>query len=733
MKTLRCLAVLGLFCFTPSLAPAAPPDSTPILRAGPDRITVLPAKTFLNPTLQGPWNHANLQATWSQSTGPGRANFDDAHALNTAASFSVPGDYTLLLTVHSDQTSQSNSLRVHVQPDEAMHPLVPVQITTSYQINSPFWKDRYRALLINWIPHCYEMISDPHLKEGGIENFVQAGNKLAGKPHQPHVGAVFANAWVYNTIETMCWAQMFDAQGDQQIMDAQAAMRMKLNEWIPIILSAQEPDGYIDTKYTLTGLPRWTNKWDHEGYQAGYFLEAAIAHYRMTHGQDRRLYDAAKRLADCWCNHIGPAPKLSWYEGHEELEQALVRFAQLVDEVDGAHAGDRYVALSKFLLDSRGDGEPYDQSQLPIIQQYEAVGHAVRAAYLYTGIAAMTAQTGDPYYQSAVQSIWSDLVNRKYYLTGGIGSGETPEGFGVDYSLPNKSYCESCASCGELFFQHNMNLAYHNAKYADLYEQTLYNGILSDLDLQGNNFTYTNELDSDHLRYPWHECPCCVGNFPRTLLQMPTWMYAKDANTAYVNLFIGSQADIGPVAGTDLHITQQTDYPLSGKVRIIVNPSEARDFTLAIRTPKREVSELYHATPSADGIDSISVNGQPITPTIQDGYAKITRTWHAGDQIDLTLPMKIQRMTASEQVAADHNRVALQYGPLIYNIETVDQDIDKPLAPNSELTTQWRSDLLDGVIVIHGQFTDGSPLLAIPNYARNNRGGRSIVWMRAQN
>ena len=245
------------------------------------------------------------------------------------------------------------------------------------------------------------------------------------------------------------------------------------------------------------------------------------------------MYRAARRLADCWCEHIGPAPKKSWYDGHEELEQALVRLGKFVDAEEGPGKGRKYIELAKFLLDCRRNGEEYDQSHLPVTRQYEAVGHAVRAAYLYSGMAGVAMETGDVDYQSALLSIWENLVHKRYYVTGGIGSGETSEGFGPNYSLPNNAYCESCSNCGELFFQHKMNAIYHQSRFADLYEDTFYNAILGDVDLEAKNFTYTNALDSSEKRYPWHGCPCCVGNIPRTLLMLPTWMYATGKDSLY--------------------------------------------------------------------------------------------------------------------------------------------------------------------------------------------------------
>jgi uncharacterized protein len=708
------------------------PNFAPSVTAGVDRVVVLSGRTYLNGTVKDDGKvRPAPSVAWSKESGPGTVRFEKADAAATTARFSAAGRYVLKLTANDGQLSRSDTVHVTVDlPPPARH-LDPIY-TTVYKIDSPLWSRRTKQITVNWVPHCYNKISDPKLPEGGIENFVQAGNKLAGRPYVRHVGPVFANAWVHNTVESMCVALMVDPQEDQELIAAQRAIRAKLDDWIPKILSAQEPDGYLQTCYTLDGHRRWTNKFDHEGYLAGYFIESAIAHYLATNKADGRMYKAAKKLADCWCDNIGPAPKRAWYEGHEELEQALVRLARFVDDVDGAGKGRKYVALAKFLTDSRRNGEEYDQSHLPVVQQYEAVGHAVRAVYCYSGMADIAMETGDVDYHSAVKSIWSNIVNKKYYVTGGVGSGETSEGFGKDYSLPNNAYCESCSGCGELFFQHKLNLTYHDAKYADLCEETLYNAVLGDLDLEAKNFTYTNALDSHGARYPWHGCPCCVGNIPRTLLMLPTWMYAKGEDGLYVNLFIGSSVTVENVAGTNVQMVQATDYPWNGKVSITVNPAKAKDFVIKLRVPNRGVSGLYTAAPSCDGITSLSVNGEPATPAVDKGYAAINRTWKPGDKIELVLPMRVQRVKASGKVAADVGRVALRYGPLVYNIESVDQNVDLVLGPNAALSTEWKPELLDGVTIIKGAFTNGAAMTAIPNYARNNRGGRSLVWIKDQ-
>jgi DUF1680 family protein len=719
--------------------------------AGVDRITMLRGKTYLNgwvgygtpprrdrgrpaaaappPEPPGP----PPAAAWTKESGPGDVAFADAKAGVTTATFSAPGSYVLKLTADNGQSTSASTLIVNVEPPPpATH--LDVVHTKGYRISSPFWKGRAKALIVSWIPHCVDQINRTDLDQGpgGIDNFVEAGKALAGQPHGNHKGYVFSNAWVHQTVEAMSIALMIDPQGDKEIIEAHAKMRATLEDWIPKILSAQYPDGYLQTAFTLPRIDgkgvvtngpfeRWARRGDHEGYVAGYFLESAINHYLMTGRRDARLYDAAKKLADCWCTNIGPAPKKEWFDGHQEMEQALVRFGRFVNETEGGRQGQKYIELAKFLLDCRRNGTEYDQSHLPVVQQYEAVGHAVRAVYSYSGMADVAVETHDVDYQSAVKSLWDNIVNRKYYVTGGVGSGETSEGFGPNYSLRNNSYCESCSSCGEIFFQWKMNLAYGDARYADLYEDTLYNALLGGIDLEGRNFFYTNPLDANALRTPWHSCPCCVGNIARTLLMLPTWTYAKTADGIYVNLFAGCTATIENVAGTDVEMVQETDYPWGGKVSITVNPVAPRRFSVRIRVPNRAVSSLYTSTPDANGLVSVSVNGSAVKAAIEKGYAVITRAWRAGDRIDVVLPMKIQRVRASERIVADQGRVALRYGPLVYNIEKVDQDITQPLASDTPLTTEWRPDLLGGVTVIKGAFADGSPLLAIPNYARYNR------------
>lgn len=747
------------------------PKFPPSVIGDVDRVVVLGGKTYLHGEIKslGGSVGTSTSATWSKEAGPGNVTFADPHALETTATFSKIGDYVLKLTATDQDWDGSSTLKVKVENPPPAKPL-GVVYTKRYKIDSPLWNHRAKALLTSWIPFCVQQINTPDLPQGsgGIDNFVDAAKSLRGEPLEEghgHRGLVFSNAWVHQTVESMCIALMVDPQGDEEIIAAQDKMRETLEDWIPKILAAQEPDGYLQTAFSMRRVyrdrdgayrydngpfRRWSRRDDHEGYTAGYFIESAINHYTLTNGADLRLYNAAKKLANCWVDNIGPPPKREWYDGHQEMEQALVRFGRFVNDRDGNGEGDDYIRLAKFLLDSRRDGSQYDQSHRPVQQQYEAVGHAVRAVYSYSGMADVATETGDLDYRSAVMSLWDNIVNKKYYVTGGIGSGDTSEGFGPDYSLRNNAYCESCSSCGEIFFQYKMNLSYHDAKYADLYEETFFNALLGALDLPGKNFYYQNPLDSGRPRYPWHGCPCCVGNIPRTLLMLPTWTYVKDRDGIYVNLFVGSTIQIENVAGTDVEMVQQTNYPWDGRVAITVNPAEETLFALRVRSPQRSVSGLYDSTPKADGITSLAVNGSPIELEIVDDYAVIRRKWKKGDTVEFELPMLPQRVKCSDEVVANRGRVALRRGPLLYNIESVDGNkMDGVLDPNSELTTEWRSDLLGGVVVIHGKFTDGSPLLAIPNFVRNNRnaatggnettdrrrgrsGGQSIVWIKDQ-
>lgn len=705
------------------------PKFAPVVAAGVDRTVMLGSASYLLGRAAWLDRKPGEAARWRKLSGPGEVTFGDASAPVTTAKVSALGDYQLELVARGDGFTSKSTLRLRAEAPPPKDRL-EVVYTTPYSILSPLWKARAKSLIVNWIPHCVRYCERTDLKErggeGGLDNFIEAAKALRGEPHGKHKGYVFSNAWIHQTIESICIALMVDAQGDPEILAAQAGMRTTLEKWIPIVLAAQEPDGYLQTAYTLAERDKWPTRWnpgnrgDHEGYVAGYFIESAINHYTLTQGKDLRLYDAAKKLADCWAANIGPGKKV-WFDGHQEMEQALVRFGRFVNDMEGAGKGDAYIALARFLLESRQGGSEYDQSHLPPQQQYEAVGHAVRAVYFYSGMADIAAETHDRDYQSAVRSLADNIVNRKYYVTGGVGSGDTAEGFGGDYILGNDAYCESCSSCGLVFFDYKMNLAYHDARYADLYEETMYNALLGATDLDGRNFCYTNPLVNTE-RAAWHVCPCCVGNIPRTLLMVPTWSYVKDAQGVYVNLFIGSRVNVGKVAGTVVEMVQETDYPWKGAVAITVNPAQPRRFSVKVRVPDRATSELYAAAPAVRGLDRLRVNGARAELHVEKGYAVITREWKAGDRIEFELPLTPQRIVADQRIAATRGKVALRYGPLMYNVELADQPkIDRALA-DAPLKAEWRGDLLGGVVTLQGKWADGSTLTAVPNFVRMNRG-----------
>ena len=719
----------------------------PIVSTNGERTVMLGANTYLSGELKAVSPVKNT--SWAKVSGPGIVTFADPNQLYTSATFSEVGEYVLSLTATKGSSKAASDLIVKVV-EPPKEDRLEVVYTKKYSIDNQLWNDRAKALIVNWIPWCIDQIESTNLTQGpgGLDNFIEAAKAIKGLPYQPHKGYVFSNAWVHQTVESMCIALMVDAKGDREILAAQAKMSKALEKWIPIILAGQEPDGYMHTAFTLRDKSRWETRWnarnrsDHEGYVAGYFIESAINHYTLTEGKDLRLYDAAKKLADCWATNIGPNPgQIEWFDGHQGMEMALVRFGRFVNDMEGGGKGDRYIALAKFLLDSRKDGSSYDQSHVRVQEQYEAVGHAVRAVYQYSAMSDIAVETKDPDYQSATMSIWDNMVNKKYYVTGGVGSGDTSEGFGDDYSLSHNAYCEACSSCALMFFQYKLNMAYHDAKYADLYEETMYNALLGSVDLPAKNFYYPNPLSATGDRYPWHGCPCCVGNIPRTLLMIPTWTYLTSEKGVYVNLFIGSTINLERVVGTDIEMVQKTNYPWDGNVAITVNPKAEKEFTLFVRVPDRTTSELYTPTPAVNGITSLSVNGQSVEPVINNGYAEIKRVWKAGDKVEFVLPMEVQKVTADPNIAATTGQVTLRYGALVYNFEEVDNgnNINETSLGSGPFTTEWMPNLLNGVVAIKGTWSNGNPMIAVPNYARMNRNQprdaqirtpRSNVWVK---
>lgn len=595
-----------------------------------------------------------------------------------------------------------------------------------------FWKQQVKRITEKWLPHCIRQ-----MEKGGrgqeLLNLVAVGRVHRGEPQNwKYTGLPWSDAYVYNTVEAACLALAVDPDGDAELARAQKNLRSKLEEWIPIILAAQGEDGYIHSFHVLNGHQRFSRVDWHEFYVMGYFLEMGVAHYRLTGGKDRRLYDAVVKCADHLCATFGPPPKRTWRNGHAGLEYALCRLGRLVNEAEGAGQGDKYIQLANHFLDHQNEGErptEYNQSDMPAVEMREAKGHAVRATYFYTAMADMALLQGSEAYRKAVDRLWSSAIQRKHYLTGGVGASHRGEAFDADYRLPNDGYCESCAGCGLSFWSDRMHRLHRDAHYRDVQERVLYNNILGALELSGENFFYQNPLDSDKTRYPWHGCPCCVGNIPRALLAIKDLIYSinRPRNELYLSHFVDSEAIVPEVGGAPLRIRQETEYPWHGKVTVTLHPARPVKFTFKIRLPDRTESELYSAEPDLSGRFDVRVRGQPQSPQIDRGYIVLPGTWRDGDRIELALPMDVQRVRCDDRVRANRGRVALQRGPVVYNVEDVDHSepaASLVLDPQRPLKANWKPDLLGGIMTVTAE-----PITAVPNYVRLNRGGASQVWI----
>lgn len=593
-----------------------------------------------------------------------------------------------------------------------------------------FWKEQVKLLAEKWIPHCMgEMETGGEGEE--LLNLVATGHVLRGEPSGSYKGAPWSDAYIYNTVEAACLALEVDPEGDAELLRAQAFLRAKIEAWIPIILAAQGQDGYIHSFHVLKKRPRFTAIADHEFYVMGYFLEMGIAHYRMTGGRDRRLYDAALRCADLLCDTFGPAPKRTWKNGHPGMEYALCRLGELANETEGAGKGEKYIALAKHFLSHQHEIDPrvYNQSEQPAVQMSEARGHAVRATYFYAAMADVARLTDDAAFGAAADRLWDSAINRKHYLTGGVGASHKDEAFGADYELPNGGYCESCASCGLSFWAEQMHRLRADARYVDVQERALYNNVLGAVARGGENFYYQNPLVAKQPRYPWHVCPCCVGNIPRALIAIKDLTYAVSAtrDALYVDHFVDSECEVPGVGGAALRIRQETRYPWEGRVTVTLHPAAPCAFTLALRIPSRTESALYRAEPDLAGRFALAVNGLPAQAAVSAGYARLARTWRDGDRIELSLPLEIQRVRCDERVVANRGRVAVQRGPIVYSFEDVDQKRSvrsAVLPPEAALKAEWRAGLLGGVMAV-----EGGGWVGVPNFARLNRGGWSQVWL----
>jgi len=608
------------------------------------------------------------------------------------------------------------------------YPIRPVPFT-EVEIDDSFWSPRLVTNREVTIPYALQMCEET----GRIDNFAIAGGLKEGT----HEGYIFNDSDVAKVIEGAAYSLALHPDPE---------LEAYVDGVIGKIAAAQEEDGYLYTARTamtpdhmpLGGAERWSHiEHGHELYNLGHMIEGAIAYYLAT--GKRTLLDVVLKSLDLVQDVFNP-DGLRNPPGHQEIEIALGKLYRLTEDA-------RYLNLARFFLDMRGDagghelyGE-YSQDHIPVTEQREAVGHSVRAAYLYSGMADIAALTGDHSYISAIDSIWQDVVTTKLYLTGGIGATGGNEGFSTPYALPNETaYSETCASIANAMWNHRMFLLHGEARYMDVAERVIYNSFLSGISLEGDRFFYPNRLatTSGEERQPWFPCACCPSNVVRFLPSLPGYIYAYDGRHLYVNLYIGSTGSMRTDQGS-VTITQKSDYPWHGRISLQVAPKEgSKRFSLHLRIPgwaRNEAvpGDLYRFTERNGSNATVTVNGESVPIEIDHGYVIIDRRWLATDEVVLDLPMPVRSVAANERVVADRDRLALQRGPLVYCVEWLDVDSgivsDLVLEPGLEFDSEFRPDLLGGIRIVRGEAGSRS-FEAIPYYAWAHRGpGEMAVWL----
>ena len=629
------------------------------------------------------------------------------------------------------------------QPKSTGYPIKPVPFT-DVQFTDIFWRPRMETNRTVSIPFAFQKCEET----GRVHNFERAAKVLRGESLNdaaiPPETFPFDDTDLYKIIEGASYT--LAAQWDD-------ALDVYLDALIAKIADAQEPDGYLFTARTINpahphpwaGPERWVKEEDlsHELYNLGHLFEAASAHYQAT--GKRNLLDIALRGADLLCETFGPGKRAIW-PGHQITEMGLCRLFVLTSE-------EKYLNLAEFLLDARQGGKEYNQSHLPVTEQTEAVGHAVRATYMYAGMADVAALTGRQNYIRALDALWENVVQSKLYVTGGIGQKHEGEAFGEAFDLPNRSaYCETCAAIGNVYWNHRMFLLHGDAKYIDVMERTLYNALLAGVSLDGKAFFYPNPLESggEHERSPWFGCACCPGNMTRFLASVPGYAYATCDDKIYVNLYVSGEAKIERGNGLPpitLHGESGLPWNETVKISVVREPGDETPFTLCLRVPgwlQEECvpSELYRFGDGGNEWPSALVNGTAVSTDVGllvGGYLRLTRKWQTGDEIELFFPLSVRRISADEKVEANRGRVALQFGPLVYCAEGVDNDgsvLDLVLPDDAELTPRFEPELLGGVVTLRGTAErDGKPVpfTAIPYYAWANRGKNEMaVWIKRQ-
>lgn len=573
------------------------------------------------------------------------------------------------------------------------------------KINDNFWSPRLSKHVSATLPVCIDQIEN---QTGRIRNF-----ENAAKGEGEHSGIFFDDSDVYKALEGMAYSL---------INNPDPELEKKADEWIDKFAAAQQPDGYINTFYTLTGLDkRWTNMDKHEMYCAGHMIEAGVAYYQAT--GKRKLLDVCIRMTDHMMSQFGPG-KRHWVPGHEEIELALVKLYQTTQE-------QKYLDFAYWLLEERGHGhgtmgdegkwDPvYYQDIVPVRRLTDISGHAVRCMYLYCGMADVAALKNDTGYIAAIDRLWDDVVHRNMYITGGIGSSRDNEGFTEDYDLPNlDAYCETCASVGMVLWNQRMNQLTGDSKYIDVLERSLYNGALAGISLGGDRFFYVNPLESkgDHHRQEWYGCACCPSQLSRFLPSIGNYIYASSDDALWVNLYIGNTGQIR-IGETDILLTQETDYPWDGSVKLTISTSLPLEKEIRLRIPNW--CKTY----------DLSINGKRINVSEEKGYAVI-KDWKSQDVIALDMDMPVEIVAADPHVKENFGKRAIQRGPLVYCMEEIDNPVyfdQIQLSPSTTFQTAFASDILNGIKTIK---TNGRAQSAtfIPYYAWDNRkAGKMRVW-----
>jgi uncharacterized protein len=612
------------------------------------------------------------------------------------------------------------------------------------RLTDSFWTSRVETNRAVTIPFGFKKSEE----EGRVRNF-----ERAARHEGPYEGKMpFDDTDIYKLIEGASYS--LQSHPDPEL-------DRYLDGIIAKIAAAQEADGYLTTYKQIdpTKSPApWLKpgpKWDlelqgsHELYNAGHLYEAAYAHVRAT--GKRTLLNVAVKNADLVAAVFGPGRRLT-PPGHQIVETGLMKLADLT-------GNERYRRLARFFLDQRGQAGhtlsgPYSQDHEPVTAQREAVGHAVRAAYMYAGMVDVAVADDDVLYRHAVQRIWDDVVARKLYLTGAIGARHEGEAFGDGYELPNKTaYGETCASIASVYWNARLFLQAGDARYVDVLERTLYNAVLAGVSLKGDTFFYPNPLESDGsykfnhgalTRSPWFDSSCCPTNLARFIPSVPDYIYATAGDTLYVNLYVSSRAE-ATVGNAPVEITQHTGYPWDGDVTIRLEPASQRRFELRLRIPgwaRNEVvpSTLYRYADNEHPSYPIRVNGVPTPVTVERGYASLARTWSPGDEVTLALAMPVRRVVADDRVADNRGKIALERGPIVYAIEAVDHGgavLDLVVPDAARFSVERRSELLGSVSVLTGDVHDtqgrARRLTAVPYYAWSHRGpGEMAVWLRAR-